>query len=371
MRTVSARESGPLAEVLQIADSPAVLVDPALRVGFDGKPALDSQPGGDDHRTDEQQRHGGPGRQVRYGPHRGLDRAVRPHGPAGSAAVAQHQHSNRHGQRDGDEHGDPHGQQPAEVLDHRHLRPQQRQEADDRGHHRQAQRRGHPTHRPVGGRLDRASICALLLEAVVHLDGEVDPEPDEDRQARDRDQRERDAGQPDGPEGADGADHHDDEGQQPPPGPEHHHQQERHHAHCDRAEQCHAAAEIVVDLGEQLRRAAGEHLDAFDRVVGHDVIDQLGRPGLVVDRRVAGEADEQQRVAFVEEVVAHCGTDLAIRTEHQELGEGRVVQRLLAGSGQPAHLGRQQLLALGSHRRAGRCGGCCLFGGRPPFGGRR
>jgi hypothetical protein len=79
-------------------------------------------------------------------------------------------------------------------------------------------------------------------------------------------------------------------------------------------------------------------------VPGHDLVDEVDQPGLVLDRGVAREADQDQPV--VEEVVAHRRPASAVGTEDQELGERGVVERLLTGRRQPRHLGGEQLLAL-------------------------
>jgi hypothetical protein len=81
----------------------------------------------------------------------------------------------------------------------------------------------------------------------VHLDGEVDAQPDE--QPRDRHQGERDTGQADRPEGATGPHQHHRQGQQPPARPEHQKQHEHHHTDGDRRQRRHAALQVVVDLG--------------------------------------------------------------------------------------------------------------------------
>jgi hypothetical protein len=245
----------------------------------------------------------------------------------------------------------------------------EREEPDDGGHHRQAQRRAHVPHGRVGRRLDGAALGALLLVAVVHLDGEVDAEPEQDREARDRDQGERDARQADGAEGAHDPDGHDHQGEQPPPDPEDQQQQQRHHPDRQGAQRGHAAPQVVVDLGEEHGRPTRQHLGSRHRVAGDDVVDHIGAAGLVVDRGVAREAHDDERVPVVEEVVAHGRADLAVGPEQEEVDEGRVVERLLAGRREPGQLAGDELVTLGAQGRLGGGRSLLLLGGREAVGG--
>jgi hypothetical protein len=115
-----------------------------------------------------------------------------------------------------EERDDADRQQHAEVLHHRHLRDLDREERDHRGDGRHQQRRAEVVHR-LAERVGIAVDRALLLDAVLHLDRELDAEADEDRQAGDGDERQHGAGEAERTEPPHDADDHAGERQQPPP----------------------------------------------------------------------------------------------------------------------------------------------------------
>ena len=146
----------------------------------------------------------------------------------GLGPLADAEDRRRHHDADRDEHDHADREQHAEVADHRHLRQLQRQERDDAGDRGCDQRRRQVRH----GLGDRVLVVVehhLLLDAVVDLDREVDAEPDQDRQTRDRDQRQVDADQAEDRERPDHADQHGEQREQAPPHPEHQGRARRHH----------------------------------------------------------------------------------------------------------------------------------------------
>src|SRR5581483_10670134 len=102
--------------------------------------------------------------------------------PNRTAALAQEQQRGGEPDAPGDEQHDTDRQHRAEVLDHRHLREPQREEPDGGGDHGDDEWRRHRAHGALRRGRGAAPVAQLLLEAVLHLDGEIDTEPDEDRQ---------------------------------------------------------------------------------------------------------------------------------------------------------------------------------------------
>ncbi len=116
----------------------------------------------------------------------------------------------------------------------------------------------------------------LLLDAVLDLDGEVDPESDQDGETRDGDQRQVHVDQTQDCERPDHPDQHAQQGQQAPPHPKHQQQDHRHDRHRGGAEGEHAALQVVVDVLEEHRGARGDHVEALEVGVRDDVEGRLG-----------------------------------------------------------------------------------------------
>ncbi len=221
----------------------------------------------------------------------------------------------------------------------------------------------------------------LLLDAVVDLDGEVDPHPDEDRQTRDGDQREWDAQVADQPERPDHADEH---GQQREQAPADLEQQEEHHGHDREGQETelqHALLQVVVDLLQVDRRAGRERRGALDlERLGHRE-DRIGTGRQVVEAEVAAEHHAAHGGRSVGERRQQRGPDHGLiggRRDHavgervplvrveQELDPGRIGQIALAHTAQARQAERDVGLTQCLGRRIG-----LPPGGRDQRGGAR
>ena len=152
----------------------------------------------------------------------------------------------------------------------------------------------------------------FLLDPVVDLDREVDAEPDEDRETRDRDQAEVDADEAEDREGPQHADEHGEQRQEPPADPEHEPEHHCHHAERDRAQREHAALQVVVDLLEVHGRAGDREVEAVELDTVEDVEDLLGRGRLGVEVEVAPEHDAADRGLRVREGAGEREPDVAL-----------------------------------------------------------
>ena len=121
------------------------------------------------------------------------------------------------------------------------------------------------------------------------LNGEVDPETDQDRQTRDRDQRQVDAEQRNNREGPDHTDQHSEERQQPPADLEDQGEHDGHHHERGQTQGDHPALEVVVDLLEVHGRPGDGEVEAVQLEVVEDGKDRVGGVGLLIEVGVAGE----------------------------------------------------------------------------------
>ncbi len=100
------------------------------------------------------------------------------------------------------------GEHWAEVANHRHVGEMKHQETDRSGDDGHGERGAKTDERAVDCRFGGARSVRLLFGAAVNLDGEVDAEADEDRQAGDRHHRQRNADEAHEAEGGDASDEH-------------------------------------------------------------------------------------------------------------------------------------------------------------------
>ena len=129
----------------------------------------------------------------------------------------------------------------------------------------------------------------LFLDPVVDLNGEVDPETDQDRQTRDRDQRQIDTEQRNNRERPDHTDQHSEQRQQPPADLEDQGEHNGHHHERGQTQGDHPALQIVVDLLEIHGRPGDGEVEAVQLEVVEDGKDRVGGVGLLIEVGVAGE----------------------------------------------------------------------------------
>ena len=267
----------------------AVLVDPADRVALDLDRSLDRDADGEGTDAEDHDDRNQCDGQTAESHDDALDeRLASLLGPRGPLTDAEQRGRQNHPGDQQDDH--PDGEQHTEVTDHRDLRDPQREE----GEHRSDDRRDQRGHDIRQGRRDRVRIVVehdFFLDPVVDLDGEVDAEADQDRQARDGDQRQIDAEVAQDREGPDDAEDHTEQGKQPPPHPEHQGENDCHDAECRRAELQHAALEVVVDVAQIERCAGRRDLETLEFGTLDDLDDGVGAGGQRVEIGIALEDD--------------------------------------------------------------------------------
>ena len=282
-------ETRVLFELADVGNRLAALVDPLDRVGLDlrapfGEDAADEQSECDDH---EREAH--LGRQTTELHDELLD--VRDRSFFGRLLeFANPEHGGRHHDADDHEDHDTDGEQHTEVADHRDLRDAQRKEREDAGNGCCDQRRG-----DVGHRLrDRMVLVVkddFFFDSVVDLDREVDAQPDQDRQTRDRHEREVDADQSQQRERPEHTDEDGEQREQAPADLEDDEEHDGHHGERSETERQHAAFEVVVDLRQVDGRTGHREIEAVEVGGVEDVDDLLGAGRLLVEAGIAFEDD--------------------------------------------------------------------------------
>ena len=238
----------------------------------------------------------------------------------------------------------------------------------------------------------------LLLDAVVDLDRQVDPQPDEDRQPGDRDERQVDADPAEERERPQHADEHRQQRQQPAADPEHDEQHDDHHGDGDQAEAGHAALQVVVDLsrytGEPVTVSSKPSNSAVSKTSSTSSVpaDCSSRRGVAVEHDAAdGDAWSRERPLQRQPDRSLCngrcgdrtgGVDgVAVVAPQQQLVPRRVADLLVRRALQPGEgdldVGGARLLArrirlAGQRRRQRRRAGTAAHeAGAPLDGGQR
>ena len=236
-----------------------VLVDPLHRIGLQRQVVLDRDaPDEDDDARDRER-----DRARRLAAGRGTRRAARA-GPRGSPCRSSA--SGARGCRGSRAAGRSSTRQIA-AMPTASSRPKSRiigtlakrsaSEREDRVE-RDDEQRGPEVARRLLDRVLAAVEDRFLLDARVHLDRVVDADAEHHGQAGDGDDRERDPEVAREPERPDDADEDHEQRQQPPAHVEQHEQDHDHDRDRDAAEREHPAAQVVVDVLQQDRRAGGD-----------------------------------------------------------------------------------------------------------------
>ena len=266
------------------------------------------------------------------------------------------------GQEDacGGEDDDADRQHRSEVADHRHAGDVERQKAYGRCDDGDAERRPEVGQRISEAGKRAAAALGLLFEPAVHLDREVHAQPDEDRQAGDGDHGQRDAEVADQPERPNAADQHNAERQQPPARAKEEEEDDHHDCGGQHRHNRDALPHCVVDLLQQDRRPGRQDIDAGEVVIVYCIDGGGGGIALLVDRHIAIETHDHQRMLRVREDAGEIRPDCASLVEDKEVNELRIVQRLLPRRHQPPGV-RSDASAIRFRRRVARVLGGILL----------
>ena len=171
----------------------------------------------------------------------------------------------------------------------------------------------------------------LLLDARVHLDRVVDTDAEHHGQAGDRDDRQRDA---EVARKTERPHHADEDHPQRQQSPAHLEQQEQDHDHDrdgDAAECEHPAAQVVVDVLEEHRRAGGDDGRVREVELVGLRLHELRRLALGLDRLVADEARDDLGMRRIEDERPVREPDVALVVVQEEVHPLGVVERPLVG----------------------------------------